>query len=146
MLENPSQRSSLNHGKTATLTSFDILLITKSDNPIVNRGIKAVAMVYQLTNRVPDLIQQSHLERTEGRSAGAVRSVHELTYISLDDLLVTNIPHAQYAMRQPLQRNTASSFLMSPALSPLPPIGVFGSSRVDRHLWRSLISSEPPTS
>ena len=43
-----------------------MLLITKSDNPAVEHGIKAVTIVYQLTNRVPGLIQRSQLERTEG--------------------------------------------------------------------------------
>lgn len=37
-----------------------------SDNEAVVRGNKAVNMIYQLTNRVPALIEQSHLERNEG--------------------------------------------------------------------------------
>lgn len=35
------------------------------DNPIVARGVKAVSMIYQLTPRIPDLVQQSHLESKE---------------------------------------------------------------------------------
>lgn len=46
----------------------------QSDNPVVEHGIKAVSMVYQLTNRVPDLIKRSHLERAEGQSAIRVQS------------------------------------------------------------------------
>lgn len=38
------------------------------DNEIVGRGIKAVTMIYQLSSRVPALIEQSHLERKEGSS------------------------------------------------------------------------------
>ena len=34
-------------------------------NPAVSRGIKAVNLVYQLTNRAPAFIEQSHLERHE---------------------------------------------------------------------------------
>ncbi len=36
------------------------------ENEVVDRGFKAVVMIYRLTNRVPALIQQSHLERNEG--------------------------------------------------------------------------------
>ncbi|CAD6591546.1 MAG: GDP/GTP exchange factor for ARF [Alectoria sarmentosa] len=35
------------------------------ENEVVDRGFQAVLMIYQLTNRVPALIKQSHLERTE---------------------------------------------------------------------------------
>lgn len=38
------------------------------ENEIVDRGFKAVVMIYRLTNRVPSLIEQSHLERNEGIS------------------------------------------------------------------------------
>ena len=37
------------------------------ENEVVGRGFQAVIMIYQLTNRVPALIKQSHLERKEGR-------------------------------------------------------------------------------
>lgn len=36
------------------------------ENEIVDRGFKAVIMIYRLTSRVPALIEQSHLERNEG--------------------------------------------------------------------------------
>lgn len=36
------------------------------ENETVSRGSKAVVMVYQLSSRVPSLIRQSHLERSEG--------------------------------------------------------------------------------
>lgn len=35
------------------------------ENEVVDRGFQAVVMIYQLTNRVPALIKQSHLERKE---------------------------------------------------------------------------------
>lgn len=37
-----------------------------SENETVNRGSKAINMIYHLTSRVPALIEQSHLERNEG--------------------------------------------------------------------------------
>ncbi|KKZ67911.1 hypothetical protein EMCG_06440 [[Emmonsia] crescens] len=39
------------------------------DNPLVQRGTKAIGLIYHLTGRVPDLIQQSHLERNEAWAA-----------------------------------------------------------------------------
>ncbi|EDP51926.1 conserved hypothetical protein [Aspergillus fumigatus A1163] len=37
-----------------------------SENEVVARGVKAVGLIYHLTNRVPTLIKQSHLEEREG--------------------------------------------------------------------------------
>ena len=37
------------------------------DNELVKRGIKAVDLIFQLSNRVPSLIERSHLERREGQ-------------------------------------------------------------------------------
>jgi len=37
------------------------------ENEVVDRGFKAVLMIYRLTSRVPGLIEQSHLERNEGK-------------------------------------------------------------------------------
>ena len=36
------------------------------ENEAVDRGFKAVLMIYRLTSKVPALIEQSHLERKEG--------------------------------------------------------------------------------
>ena len=44
------------------------MLTCARDNEAVIRGNNAVNMIYQLTNRVPALIGQSHLERNEGLS------------------------------------------------------------------------------
>ena len=46
-----------------------------SDNEVVDRGFKAVIMIFQLTNRVPALIEQSHLERNEGATSPTGRSI-----------------------------------------------------------------------
>ncbi|KAK2746377.1 GDP/GTP exchange factor for ARF [Myotisia sp. PD_48] len=40
-----------------------------SDNPYVIRGTKAIGIVYQITSRIPTLIQHSHLERNEAWAA-----------------------------------------------------------------------------
>lgn len=37
------------------------------ENEVVDRGFRAVVMIYRLTSRVPALIEQSHLERNEGK-------------------------------------------------------------------------------
>jgi hypothetical protein len=34
----------------------------------VQRGIKAVNIIYSMTSRIPQLMKQSHLENNEGRS------------------------------------------------------------------------------
>ncbi|EGC44565.1 Sec7 domain-containing protein [Histoplasma capsulatum var. duboisii H88] len=39
------------------------------DNPLAQRGIQAIGLIYHLSKRVPDLIQQSHLERNEAWAA-----------------------------------------------------------------------------
>lgn len=41
------------------------LTLSRSDE-IVVRGSTAMAIVFQMTNRVPNFIEQSHLETTEG--------------------------------------------------------------------------------
>jgi brefeldin A-resistance guanine nucleotide exchange factor 1 len=40
-----------------------------SENYTVTRGIKAINIIYQMTGRVPSLIQQSHLEKNEAWAA-----------------------------------------------------------------------------
>ena len=47
-------------------SSMNDELTMDSENEVVDRGFKAVIMIYKLTNRVPALIEQSHLERNEG--------------------------------------------------------------------------------
>lgn len=34
----------------------------------MQRGIKAVNIIYSMTSRIPQLMKQSHLENNEGRS------------------------------------------------------------------------------
>lgn len=42
---------------------------THSDNETVQRGIKAINIIYSMTSRIPQLIEQSHLESSEAWSA-----------------------------------------------------------------------------
>lgn len=44
------------------------MLIFYSENPAVQRGIKAVNIIYSMTSRIPQLMKQSHLENNEGGS------------------------------------------------------------------------------
>lgn len=45
------------------------MLISCSENPVVQRGIKAVSIIYSMTSRIPQLIEQSHLETNAGKKA-----------------------------------------------------------------------------
>ncbi|KAI0173339.1 hypothetical protein GGR52DRAFT_542755 [Hypoxylon sp. FL1284] len=40
-----------------------------SDNVVVSRGVKAVDLIFSMTNRIPHLMKQSHLENSEAWSA-----------------------------------------------------------------------------
>ena len=42
------------------------LTLSGSENEVVARGVKAIGFMLHLTRRVPTLIQQSHLEESEG--------------------------------------------------------------------------------
>ena len=50
------------------LHSFQIsaILTPFSDNAAVQRGIKAIDIIYNMTSRIPHLMKQSHLESNEG--------------------------------------------------------------------------------
>lgn len=50
----------------ATLRVKQLLTFCR-DNPIVQRGIKAVNIIYSMTSRIPQLMSQSHLETNEGK-------------------------------------------------------------------------------
>lgn len=43
-----------------------IQLTEYSENESVTRGIQAIDVIYKMTDRTPSLIQQSHLEKSEG--------------------------------------------------------------------------------
>ncbi|KAK4694820.1 hypothetical protein P7C71_g2824, partial [Lecanoromycetidae sp. Uapishka_2] len=61
------------------------------ENEVVDHGFRAVIMIYQLTNRVPALIEQSHLERKEdpiGMSDTRVQAANLLCKIFLHYLVL----------------------------------------------------------
>lgn len=65
--ERPTQSSLGEHLHTIVENGeCNSLLIGFSECDVVDRGVKAVTIIYQLTNRVSTLIEQSHLERNEG--------------------------------------------------------------------------------
>ena len=69
------------------------------DSEVVDRGFKAVTLIYQLTNRVSSLIEQSHLERNEGSNSLFLTRVVILTSTtSVDHILVANISSTEGAM------------------------------------------------
>ena len=77
------------------------MLMVLSDSEVVDRGFKAVTMIYQLTNRVSSLIEQSHLERSEGSNSLFLACAFILTLeISVDHVLVANISSTEGAMSQ----------------------------------------------
>jgi brefeldin A-resistance guanine nucleotide exchange factor 1 len=47
--------------------SVALKLTLGREDAIVSRSVKAVSMIYQLTSRIPVLMQRSHLESKEGK-------------------------------------------------------------------------------
>ena len=69
MPENRSHRRQPDLGKQRLVpNSCSLIVMRYSENDVVDRGYRAILMIHQLTNRVPSLIEQSHLERNEGIS------------------------------------------------------------------------------
>ena len=52
------------------------------ENETVDRGYKAVIMVYRLTSRVPALIEQSHLQREEGKSGQSTKISFKIDFFA----------------------------------------------------------------
>lgn len=121
-----------------------------SDNEVVSRGMKAVTTIFQLSSRVPALIEQSHLERKEGRFLLPLTSYSCSPPTSVDSLLVAHLPRAQHPVYQSLPRNPASSLLGAPARTPLPRTRLRRPPGMDCHIRRSALppysSATPPGS
>jgi len=56
------------------------MLISCSDAEAVERAHKAVEMIYSLTNRVPGLIEHSHLEKSEGTFIEIIARIQHSNY------------------------------------------------------------------
>jgi len=108
----------------------------RRDKDAVNNGYKAVMMVSQLTNRVPELIEQSHLERKEGISLFPHVQAHftKLIFHSLGNVLVSNLPNVPNPMSQPLSEDQAPSFLIHAKRTPLPQTSLNRPPRMDGYL------------
>ena len=111
-----------------------------SENDVVDRGYKAILLIHKLTNRVPSLIEQSHLERNEGICSLSLAKA-ETNEGSLDHLLVPYLPGSSHPMLESLPGDKASGLFLPPALAPLTRTCVGRPSRMDRNLRRGPISA-----
>jgi hypothetical protein len=119
-----------------------LLTFGTSENEAVTRGTKAVNMIYQLTARVPALIEQSHLERNEGMLC-LIHSLDVETYAdSVGSLLVSHFPGASHPMLKSMSGDKTASFLMPAALTSLTRACLSRSSRMDRNIWRSAFPAD----
>lgn len=69
------------------------------------RGVNAIGLIYQISNRAPALIQQSHLEKSEGKLRSHVFSTYSFDLLipnSLGRLLVAHLPIVDRTMYKPL--------------------------------------------
>lgn len=86
------------------------LILDRSDE-IVVRGSTAMAIVHQMSSRVPSLIEQSHLENTEGNTHPLlIRHGNSNTLCSLDGILVTNPQDTNPSMPESVSRDSSTSF------------------------------------
>jgi hypothetical protein len=100
-------------------------------------------MIYQLTARIPVLMQQSHLESKQGQLVLSI--LIECGFdiaCSLGSLLVTDIPGPYDAMHQPLSRDQAPSIFISTALSVIRRTDLRKSRGMDCDFRRGLISAD----
>ena len=83
-------------------------------NETVVRGSKAMSIVFQLSSRVPNFIEQSHLETTEGMFILALqRSIKELTGCSMDSILVAYPQNPCSSMPESLPRDSSTGLRLS---------------------------------
>ncbi|KAL2282459.1 hypothetical protein FJTKL_10557 [Diaporthe vaccinii] len=80
---------------------------TPSENPAVQRGIKAVNIIYSMTSRIPQLMKQSHLENNEAWSA---------YWLPVFEALTTQCTNPRREIRQ-LAFNSLQRALFSPELT-----------------------------
>lgn len=102
------------------------MLTFYSENPVVQRAIKAVNIIYSMTSRIPQLMNQSHLESNEGKHANPCSQViFAVTDISLAwsaywlpifEALTTQCTNPRREVRQ-LAFNSLQRALFSPELT-----------------------------
>jgi hypothetical protein len=111
-------------------------------NEIVVRGSTAMSIVFQLSGRVPNFIEQSHLETTEGKSCCCWRVRMTANNVcSMDSLLVPHPQDSHPPMSQPLPRNPPTSIRITSTHSLVRQSRIYRSQRMDRHIQRSSVST-----
>lgn len=100
------------------------MLILVSENPAVQRGIKAVNIIYSMTSRIPQLMKQSHLENNEGECYGLFSkalmtdgfSAWSAYWLPIFEALTTQCTNPRREIRQ-LAFNSLQRALFSPELT-----------------------------
>lgn len=84
------------------------------DEKAITRGCKAINILQNMTARIPQLIEQSHLESNEGKFllGFLIRPLADFTY-SLVGILAASLPSSDNAMHQPLPRRSTTRVLGS---------------------------------
>jgi brefeldin A-resistance guanine nucleotide exchange factor 1 len=103
-------------------------------NEVVVRGSTAMSIVFQLSGRVPNFIEQSHLETKEGKSLMLANWHGANNVFSMDCLLVPHSQDTHSPVSQSLSRNPPASFLIAPTHSTFRPSGIARPQRMDRHI------------
>ena len=117
-------------------------MVTCRDTETVKRGIEATRLISQLSNRVQNLIQQSHLESHEGKVyLRRMLSSWVLTRYSMVRLLVPCFPRFDESMHESVSRNSTSSSIVFAAVVTIPSAQLWRSSRMDGHLWGGSVSA-----
>jgi hypothetical protein len=115
-------------------------------NEVVVRGSTAMSIVFQLSDRVPNFIDQSHLETKEGmfyryRRIGIATNRES----SMDSLLVTHPQDSDPPMSQPLPRNPPTSFFFIATHFAFRPPRLARPQGMGRHIQRSLVPAHYTT-
>jgi hypothetical protein len=96
------------------------MLTGSSENAVVERGVKALNAIYRMTARIPHLMQQSHLESSEGAFPPLFTLPNlKVTNVrnSLVRLLGPRLPSTHNTMHQPLPRDPTPRLQLTPALT-----------------------------
>jgi hypothetical protein len=103
-------------------------------NEVVVRGSTAMSIVFQLSGRVPNFIEQSHLETKEGKSLMSANRINANNASSMDSLLVSHPQDSHPPMSQPMPRDPPTSLLITPTHSTFRPSRIARPQGMDRHI------------
>lgn len=124
-------------------------LITDRNAETVARGVKAVTILYNMTARIPQLMQQSQLESSEGASNNrqvAILIDVVLTLASLVRILVTNLPSSDNAMHKPMSGSAPNGIVCFAKITSFTGADLHRPERMDCHFQQGLVSSDHQTS